>query len=180
MTPQCLVAYAPRGAGLLAAVVYAVKGNDVYGWWAGYAEGEYLTAFFMLEDFFARYENAFFTTAGGDLYGGFTRNYDAEQPQLEKPVAIDDAMAHELERMQYVFGREWLSFPGDEDAEEEAARYRDAELAMQPVNVRFKRLDKLRKDQPVWVYRSPGLDVNIIERLMRDWPLDFRGALEDR
>lgn len=170
--PQCFIAYVPRGVGLLCALVYTVRGDDVYGWWVGPVNGEYQPSFFQLANYFSRSERAFYTTRGGDLYGGWVYDYDASSPVLDKPVAVDDALCHELEHMQFVFAREWLSFAGDEDAEQEASRYHEGELAHQDVNVRFHRLNKLDKDQPVWTYRSAGFDNNILKRLIGNWPLD--------
>ena len=73
-----------------------------------------------------------------------------------------------------MFAQEWLTFPGDPAAEAELARYRAAELAHQGINIRYDRLNHLDKSEPTWTHLSAQLDVNIISRLMRDWPLDFR------
>jgi hypothetical protein len=173
---QCLVAYAPRGFGLLCALVYAMRDNDAYGWWIGPVDGVYQPAYFQLSNYFSAGERAFYATHGGDLYGGWTRDYDAQSPKLDEPAPVDDELAHRLERMQFLFAQEWLSFAGDNAAREEQERYSEAELAQQDVNVKFHRLNRLDKDQPVWTYRSPGFDVNILERLARDWPLEYRGA----
>lgn len=174
--PQCFIAYAPRGVGLLCAVVYSVRENDVRGWWVGAVISEYQTGYFLLENYFSRKESAFYATRGGDLYGGWAYDFDAKPAELDKSVAAGDAMCHELEHMQFVFTQEWLSFAGDPDFEQEMARYRDAELAHQAINVKFHRLGKLNKGEPVWTYRSPGLDLNIIKQLMRGWPLDCRSV----
>ncbi len=173
--PQCFIAYVPRGVGLMCALVYAVHGEDVYGWWTGPVNGAYQACFFQLANYFSRNETAFYTSRGGDLYGGWVRDYDAGSQDLAEPVAVDDELAHRLEHIQFVFAREWLSFDGDDDAEAEADRYRDAELAHQDVNVKFQRLNRLDKDQPVWIYRSPGFDAQILKRLARDWPLQYWG-----
>lgn len=172
--PQHFVAYAPRGLGLLCALVYAVRADDVCGWWAGPVNGVYQTAFFLLEEYFSREDHAFYATKGGDLYGGWVYDYQAEPPELDTPVVVDDALCHELERMQFVFAQEWLTFAGDADAERENARYHEAELAHDLINVKFHRLNKLSKDEAVWTCRSAGADPNIIRRLMRQWPLDCR------
>lgn len=170
--PQCFIAYVPRGVGLLCALVYTVRGKDVCGWWVGPVSGEYQASFFQLANYFSNNETAFYTTRGSDLYGGWVYDYDRKSRALDKPLAVDDALCHELEHMQFVFAREWLSFAGDEDAEQEASRYHDGELAHQDVNVRFHQLNKLDKHQPVWIYRSAGFDNNVLRRLIRDWPLE--------
>lgn len=172
--PQCFLAYAPRGVGLLCAVAYTVRKDDVCGWWVGSMNSEYQTGFFLLENYFSPNEKAFYATKGGDLYGGWVFDYDAKPSELDKPVAVNEAICHDLERMQFVFAQEWLSFPGDADATQETARYHQAELAHQDVNVKFHRLNKLDKNEAVWTYRSAGMDLNIIKRLMRNWPLECR------
>lgn len=173
--PQSFVAYAPRGFGLLCALVYAVRGDDVYGWWIGPVDGAYQPCYFLLSNYYSPSESAFYTTRGGDLYGGWVRDYDAKVADLDKPVAVDEALAHRLERMQFVFAQEWLSFASGADGETDANCYREAELAHQDVNLRFRRLNRLAKDQPVWLYRSPKFDANILKRLARDWPLQYWG-----
>lgn len=172
--PQSFVAYAPRGVGLLCALVYAARNDDVCGWWVGAADGGYQTAFFLLDRYFTRDERAFYATRGGDLYRGWAYDYRARPAELDKPVPVEDSLCHELEHIQFVFAQEWLSFAGDADAGQQNASYREAELAHQDVNVKFHRLNKLDKDDLVWTYRSAGLDLNVVKRLMRDWPLECR------
>lgn len=173
--PQSFIAYAPRGFGLLCALVYAMRGDDVFGWWIGPVDNAYQPSYFLVSDYYSRNEGAFYTTRGGDLYGGWVRDYDARYPDLDKPVPVEDELAHRLERMQFVFAQEWLSFSGDKAARIEAERYREAELAHQDVNLRFDCLGKLDKDQPVWIYRSPKFDTHVLRRLARNWPLLYWG-----
>ncbi|HET7597212.1 MAG TPA: hypothetical protein VFK15_09795 [Burkholderiales bacterium] len=173
--PQSFIAYAPRGFGLLCALVYAAHGNDVDGWWIGPVDGAYRPSYFELADYFSPHETAFYTTRGGDLYGGWVCNYDARYPDLEAPIPVDEALVHALERMQFVFAQEWLTFSEDGDADAEAALYRNAELAHQEVNVKFRKLNRLAKDQPVWIYRSARLDGHLLRRLARNWPLQYWG-----
>src|SRR3990172_12239271 len=87
--PHSFIAYAPRGMGLLCAVVCAVRGKDVCGWWVGSADGEYQTAFFLLDGYFSSDEHPFYATKGGDLYGGWVYDYQVKPPGLDKPVAVD-------------------------------------------------------------------------------------------
>jgi hypothetical protein len=160
----------------MCALIYTVRGDDVPGWWVGMVDGEYQTAFFLLEQYFSPDEQAFYATRGGDLYRGWTHDYRMRPPELDKPVVVDDALCHELEHMQFVFAQEWLSFDGDAEAERERVLFREAELARQAVNVKFHRLNKLHKGDPVWTYCSAGVDLNIVRRLMRDWPLECRNV----
>lgn len=175
--PQTFIAYAPWGVGLMCAVVYRTRGADVCGWWVGAVGSEYQTAYFDLENYYARHENAFYATRGGDLYGGWVYDYDGESPLMDKPVHADDVLCHDLEHIQFVFAQEWLTFPGDPAAERDLAAYRAAELAHQATNLRFDRLNHLNKAEATWIHRSAQLDVNVIKRLMRDWPLDCRTLL---
>ena len=177
---ECFLAYAPRGGGLLCAVVYRVRGDDVYGWWVG-RDGnlEYAPGFFMLENYYTTHEQAFLTTRGGDLPGGWARDYDARRPVLDTALPVEDAVARALEPLQFAFAREWLVYPEDADAAEQARCYAEAELGMGSMDagtvaVRFQCLGRFEKSQPVWRYFSLGLDYNVIERLMRCWPLDYK------
>ena len=172
--PQTFLAYAPWGVGLRCAVVYRARGHDICGWWVGAVGCEYQTAFFMLENYFSPDENAFYATRGGDLYGGWSYDYDADPPLLDKPVAVEEVLYHDLEHMQYVFAQEWLTFVGDRATQDELVLYRLAELAHQDVNVRFSRLNHLNKSEPTWTHLSAQVDLHVINRLMRGWPLDCR------
>jgi len=177
-TPECFIAYAPRG-GLLCAVVYSPRGNDLCGWWIGRDEGaEYRRAYFLIEDYYTSREGAFFATADDDLRGGWRLDYAAKAPILERPLQVDDALVHELEQLQLAFAREWLVFAADDDAQAEAKYYQQAELAMGAVAVRHRRLGKFDNTQPVWRYFSHGLDSNVLEQLARKWPLAYAIASE--
>ncbi len=175
---EYFIAYAPRGGGLLCAVTYLVHGDNVLGWWVGRdANAEYPPAFFMLENYYTRHEQAFLTTSGGDLQRGWTHDYDHADRTAVVPV--EDAVARELERLQYDFAHAWLAYPEDADAAEQTGLYAKAELAMGSlaagaVAVRFHGLGKFEKSQPVWRYFSHGLDYHLVERLMRRWPLEYK------
>lgn len=174
-TSECFIAYAPRGGGLLCAVVYLVRGDDVCGWWVGRdANAAYPPCFFLLENYYTTHERAFLTTRGGDLLGGWVQDHDSPRGALDPALPIEDAMARELDQLQFTFAREWLVYPEDEDAEEQSRLYADAELGTGAVTVRFQRLGRFDKSQPAWRCFSHDLDYNVIERLMRCWPLDYR------
>lgn len=133
----------------------------------------------MLENYYTRQEQAFLTTRGGDLLGGWTQDHDARQHALDSALPVEDAVARALEQLQFAFAREWLVYPQDADAAEQSRCYADAELAMGSmeagtVAVRFQCLGRFDKSQPVWRYFSHGLDYKVIERLMQCWPLDYK------
>lgn len=174
--PFCFIAYAPRGAGLLCALFYMIEDRDVCGWWLGLEGSEFESAFFMLENYFSAHDGAFYVTRDSDVYDGWVFDYARRNPKLPRPVPVDDSICHELERLQFGFACEWLCFPEDAQAAAERAAYAADELAAQDINLRHKKLNKLDKSGPVWLYGSPHLDMNIIERLARDWPLDYRAA----
>ena len=174
--PQHYIAYSPRGAGLECAVVYFVRGDDVYGWWTGFCDYRYPTAFFRLERFFAPGSGPLYVTEGGDLYGGWRYRYPQRDPQLPDPIAVEDELCHQLEQLQDSFANEWLWFSGQPGSESEAAAYARDELAVEDVNLRHRHLGKLRKDAPVWTHASHDLSPEVIDCLAERWPLGYRRA----
>jgi len=172
---EAFLAYAPRGAGLLCAVCYfkAENGTDLCGWWIGFKDHHYIPAYFTLQNFYTLEDTAFLATAGSDLYGGWRYNYSRSQPALDPPVRVDDAFAHRLEQLQELFFSEWLFDRTDPGAVEDLARYATDELAVQDVNIRYQRLNKLDRHGAVWIYRSHGLDGQVIDYLAARWPLDY-------
>jgi hypothetical protein len=172
--PMVYLAYAPRGAGLLAAVVYVAVGEDVYGWWTGASNSDFPAAYFRLEDFFSVSGTTFHASRGSDLYGGWAFNYSSSTPELDKAVPVEQDMAHELERMQDAFWAEWLFFSEDKGAAAEIAAYASSELPLQTVNIKTSKLNKLNKDDVIWTYASTGIDLDIIDYMRARWPLDYR------
>lgn len=172
-TPQVHLAYQPRGVGLACALVYLNKDPDVCGWWVGTRAAETLTAYFCLERFYTTGSTALYVTADSDLYGGWRFDLTSGRPREIRPIAVDPALAHELERMQDAFASEWLSFPDSPHAEQEQRAYHEAELAHGSVNIRYDRLNKLDKKGPVWVYYSRGFESAVLEFLEDRWPLDY-------
>jgi hypothetical protein len=173
-TPQQFVAYAPYGVGILCALVYLERGADVYGWWIGARDAEWLTAYFKLEEFFTARQTRFLATEGMDLYGGWKRLYSAREPELDKPEPVADDAAHELDRVQGMFAAECLFFEDDAAAAAERKAYERYNLPLAHVNVRAKMLNKLDKNRAVWAFRSHEFDGTILDYLQRHWPLDYR------
>lgn len=171
--PEVYIAYAPRGPGLECAVTYFVQDEDVYGWWIGFKDYAYTSAFFKLEGFFSDRDTVFLATEGSDVYGGWRYEYSRRQPALDEPVPIDDDVCHKLDQLQDAFVNEWLWLKDDPDSAEESAAYARDELAVGEVNLKHRRLGKLKKDAPVWTYESHGLNLDILEYLFRYWPLDY-------
>ena len=171
--PQHYIAYAPRGPGLECAVCYFVEGANVYGWWTGFKDYQYPSAFFMLEHFFADRSTSFYATDGSDIDGGWRCDYSRRAQRLDAPIPVDDAICHKLERLQDAFVSEWLWFRADPGSADEAQAFEQAELAVQDVNLKRRHLGKLHKDAPVWTEESHGLDLEIVDYLAKRWPLDY-------
>ncbi len=172
-TPQCFLAYAPRGAGLLCALVYYVAGKDVYGWWTGSRDYESPTAYFKLENFYSLENTVFNATEGSDIYGGWRYQYSKSEPKLDDPIMVEDDIAHNLDQLQEAFAREWLWFSGDPESSSEQKAFASAELAVQNANIQYRRLNKLEKDQAIWTFRSHDFDAAVLDYISPRWPLDY-------
>jgi len=169
--PRIFFAFAPMGAGLMCAVVYIESGNDVYGWWCGYQDGHFPSAFFKLEDFFSTRTTAFFTTEGSDLYGGWKTDYSIGKPErIDPSLPVEEDMCHELDRLQGAFADEWL-FPDGDEAETDAYRHHD--LPVLDINIKSRKLNKLDKGDVVWTYRSKEFDRDVLDYLTARWPLEY-------
>lgn len=172
--PQTYFAYTPRGAGLMCAVVYVEAGRDVYGWWIGHQDGQFHSAFFKLENFFSTLTSSFFATGGSDLYAGWKFDYSIGKPKrIDPPLLVDEAMCHELERVQDEFAAEWLFFEDIEGIEGEVEAYHNHKLPVLGVNIKFHKLNKLNKDDVVWTYWSKDFDREILDYLTARWPLEY-------
>ena len=172
-TPQCFLAFAPFGVGVLCALTYFERVADVYGWWIGARDTEYQAAYFKLEDFYTKRATRFYATENSDLYGGWRRLYSSKAAALDPPVTVDADAAHELERTQDRFVLEWLFFEGDEREKEERVEYDEANFPLRAVNLRPSRLRRFDRSQPVWLHRSPGFDSGVLAYLQRHWTLDY-------
>jgi hypothetical protein len=171
-TPQVHLAYAPRGVGLVHAVVYLAADPDVYGWWIGAAGSEISTAYFRLEGFHSFSGTTLYTTEGSDLYGGWRFNLTSGHSEPVDPIPVDPDLAHKLEQVQDAFAAEWLVFETDRDAKREAEAYHEAEIAHGQVNIRFAKLNKFDKHGPIWRYYSRDFQAEVADFLARRWPLD--------
>jgi hypothetical protein len=170
---QVHLAYAPRGAGLVCALVYLNRDPDVCGWWVGARGAETTSAYFRLEAFYTAGRTLLYATEDSDLYGGWRYDLTSGRPQPIDPLPVDSDLAHELEQLQDAFAADWLSFAGGAHAAREERAYHEAELAHGAVNLRFARLNKLDKQAPVWVYYSRGFEAAVLEFLGKRWPLDY-------
>ena len=137
---EAFLAYAPRGPGLLCAVVYLTAGDAVCGWWTGFSDYRYLPAYFKLDRFYSTQDISLFATEGSDLYGGWRYDYSRSHPAVEPPIQVEDALAHRLAQLQELFFDEWLFDRSAPHVDDELAAYAQNELAIQDVSIRHKRL----------------------------------------
>lgn len=169
--PRTFFAFAPRGAGLMCAVFYIESGNDVYGWWIGYRDGHFPSAFFKLEGFFSTRTTVFLASDGSDLYGGWKADYSTgKQRKIDPPLPAEESVCHELERLQGEFAEEWLYSEGDEG---EMLAYRQQDLPVLDINIKSKKLNKLDKSDVAWTYWSKEFDRDVLDYLTARWPLEY-------
>ncbi len=171
--PRSFIAFAPYGVGVLCALFYFEKGRNVYGWWIGARDSEYHSAYFKLEEYFSTKASRFYATQGCDLYGGWRLLYSAKLPELDKPLTMDEDVAHELDRVQDMFVSEWLFFEDAPEAAVEREAYDRMNLPVFHVSVRAEGINRLNKDEPVWLYRAHDFDGGVLDYLARYWPLDY-------
>lgn len=173
--PHAHLAYAPRGAGLLYAVMWIAVEDDIYGWFIGSKDGETLASYFMLQDYYAVEATGFFRSVQDDVVADWVEvRGDREYPLPHVPVP--EPVRHELMRLQDQFVRHWLFFDDDPDAAPEIAALHARELPVRHVNIRASRLDKLRTAPAVWRHDASEADLNVLLYLSRRWPLDFDAA----
>ena len=109
---------------------------------------------------------------GSDVYGGWRYQYSEAGQSWTRRFPLTMTSAIKLDQLQDAFANEWLWLKGDPDSAVEAAAYARDELAVEDVNVKHRRLGKL-KNAPVWTYESHGLNLDILEYLSARWPLDY-------
>jgi len=171
--PHVRLAYAPRGPGLLYAMMHFSEGADAYGWFIGCRDGEFVASYFMLQDYRSR-APTLYRSAEDDVYGPWLLVKPDGESALPHPPPVHEPLCHELARLQNEFVRHWLFFDNDPDpqAPAEAQALRARELSVRQVNIRASRLNKLRTAPAVWRYDSPNADLDVLVQLPQRWPLD--------
>jgi hypothetical protein len=167
------LAYAPRGVGLLYAVLWFAAKDDIYGWFIGAKDGGQIASYFMLQDYFSLRETRLFRSVQDDVYGPWVDVRSSGDWQLPHPPPVPEDVCHELNRLQDQFVRHWLFYDDDPAAREEANALHARQLPLRHVNIRASRLDKLHTAPAVWRYDSAGADRNVLIHLSKRWPLDF-------
>jgi len=173
MQPECFIAYAPRGDGLLCAVTYIADGEDVSGWFIGRKDYGYPSAYFTIENFFSPEEKRFYATTGSDVYGGWHFDFAKGKPELVSPIPVDDALCHRLDKLEDVVAAEWLIFGDDKRFDEDKAAYAAADLSAGEVLVHHDKLGKFDRDKPVWTYYSHGFNDEVLAYMTPRWPLNY-------
>lgn len=169
--PKVHLAYAPRGAGVLYAVLWFADGSDVYGWYAGNRGGLAEASYFAMPGYYAARGPVLYRSAEDDLDGPWVESDGASAAPLSHSP-VPQALHHELARLQDGFVRHWLFFDTDADAAQQAALLNARELPVRHLNVRADHLGKLHTAPAVWRYDTPGADQNVLVHLSRRWPLD--------
>jgi hypothetical protein len=168
------LAYAPRGAGLLYAVLWFVDGPSVYGWYIGARDGVAEASYFVLPDYYVAKADVLYRSLENDLRGPWVEVAEDGETEIPHPPPVPEALCHELARLQDEFVRHWLFFDDDPEAAALGAELNARELPMRHVNIRPSRLAKLSVAPAVWRYDAPGADRNVLVRLSRRWQLDER------
>ena len=171
--PAVYLAYEPRGPGLMCAVLALVEGENVYGWYTGPSNGQYVAAFFMLEHYYSTHETAFYHSVGDDVHDDWVLAYPTKEIALDMRSPLPETVGGVLEGAQDTFAHEWLAYGDDPAAAADVEWYRARSLPFTHLGVRCDKLPKLVDDGLLWTYASPALDLNFIEFLRKRWPLDF-------
>jgi hypothetical protein len=166
--------YAPRGVGLLYALLWLAHGNDVLGWFIGAQDGSHLASYFVLQDYYSTSPTRLLRSAQDDVYGPWLEAGPHGEVPVSHPPPIAEEFCHELSRLQNEFIRHWLFFGDDPQARSEAEALRARELAVRGVNVQSARLNKFHTGAAVWRYDAPGVDTSVLIELSKRWPLDFQ------
>lgn len=170
--PHVHIAYAPRGAGLLCAAFWFAQDAHVYGWYTGARGRDFQSSYFVLENYYAERETAFYRSRDNDVRGRWLRVSKGGETALEGASPVPEPLEHELARLQDAFVREWLLYRTEATPEDiEALRAR--KLPLLDVNVRPSRLDRLHAHNLLATYSTPGADLNIIAFLGERWSLNY-------
>jgi hypothetical protein len=171
---QSFLAYAPRGAGLLCAVVYIESGEDVVGWFTGNRDYRAENAFFWLKGFFSAGGIELYVSEGMDLHGGWKYDLSRGRQELDRPLAIGEDLLQVLDDMQGKFAGEWLFYQSDPIATRQIQAFEEMGLPVQATNVQAKKLNKFDQSDAVWRYYSVAFQHPVLSYLSTRWPLDYR------
>jgi hypothetical protein len=170
MQPKVYISYSHGDSGALTAMFYVESHIDLYGWYMSTREHQLSTAFFMVENFYATCAPVLYRSIEDDVYEPWITDYPPTQNAIRCP--IPDSITHELERIQSNFVHEWLFFKNDPDIASELAAYSTRGLPIRAANIKFKKLNRLDKDDAIWIHKTPGTDFNVADFLEKYWRIN--------
>jgi hypothetical protein len=165
------LAYAPRGAGVLYAVLWFAQARDVYGWYIGSRGGAPEASYFMLPGYYSERGGMLYRSLQDDPYGPWVEVRAGRIAPLPHPP-VPEPLVHDLARLQDEFVRHWLFFDDEPGNAAEVRALAEQRLPLRHVNIRAARLGKLHTAPAVWRYDAPGTDRNVLVALSQCWPLD--------
>lgn len=175
--PHVHLAVPPRGEGLVYAVLWFARGNDVLGWVCGAASaqapGALLSRWFWLEDYYTPDGSRSSFSSTADLRGDWVapRLGHAPAPAL----APEEDLLHALAMAQERVLRHWLQSPDSAVDPRSHSGAAPSPAGEAPgLGLRPDRLNKLQQGPVWWTYDSPGADRNLLDHLSRRWPLPHR------
>ena len=171
--PHVYLAFAPRGPGVMCALLYVEVKDSVYGWYVGAHGAEFVSQFFILEDYYSQAKTRLYLSVEDDVYGPWIQREAALDIPIGRPAPLPEELTHELERAQDAFIHEWLFYAEEVAVAVHASAYAAHDLPVQAVNIRADRLNKLDAGDVVWTYASPGCNLNMVRALSKRWPLDY-------
>ncbi|WP_420476433.1 hypothetical protein [Noviherbaspirillum sp. ST9] len=174
MQSRIYISYSPDKAGSVFALFYCESGDDLCGWHIETRETYFSAAFFMIENYYADHDMRLYRSVEDDVHGPWTIDHPPTRNQIRCPLT--ESQLHELERMQSQFVADWLFFGDDEHIESELAAYQVQGLPVYWANIRWRRLQRLRKHGMQWTHASPGTDANVVEFLRKYWRLNEKVA----
>lgn len=170
MQVHSYLATAPRAAGVVTALFYAVVGESACGWYTGVNELQLAAAFFALEQYYSTQETAYCRSVSGDLRGRWIVETAPLTTDIRCPLT--EPVCHELSRLQSDFVREWIWYAADPRDSAEVDAYRKLGWSPRSINVRATQLTRFERSRPVWVYTSPGTDLNLVLAVKKHWLSD--------
>jgi len=171
--PLVHIAYAPRGPGVLCALLHFADGPNAFGWFTGAAGHSVIASYFMLDGWYSDREARFFRSVENDAYGHWLVADTRGERPIDPPSPVPEAIVHPLVTMQGMFVAEWLAYPADPAFEKQAMQLRERGFIPAQINVRADRLGKFAPGAAIWTYSSSGIDVDLVRFLARRWPLDY-------
>jgi hypothetical protein len=157
----------------MCALLYIEITRSVFGWYVGAHDAEFISQFFILEDYYSQSKTRLYLSGEDDVYGPWIQREAALDIPIGRPAPLPEELMHELERAQDAFIREWLFYAEEPAVLANADAYAAHDLPLQSVNIRADRLNKLDAGDVVWTYASQGCDLNMVRMLSKRWPLDY-------